>query len=100
MKKVILLIAFLIATSLTIFTFTAQANSSFVFNTVEMNEEYVQVNFKDLPAETQELLIAEFSDYEIKAIFQNVETKLLKVVVVKDEEERTFTQNEEGKFVE
>jgi hypothetical protein len=41
-----------------------------------------------------------FDGYEIKTVFQNVETKLLKVVVVKDEEDKTFVQIEEGKFVE
>ena len=100
MKKVILLIAVIAATTLTTFAFTAQANNNLTVNTELTNDEYVQVEFKDLPAETQILLYSVFENYEIKTVFQNVETKLLKVVVVKDEEEKTFIQIEEGKFVE
>ncbi|MDR2971988.1 MAG: hypothetical protein LBU83_08680 [Bacteroidales bacterium] len=100
MKKVFLLIAVITATSFTTFAFTSQAKYNATINTEVSNDEYVQVEFKDLPTEVQEMLLAEFAGYDFKAIFQNVETKLLKVVVIKDEEEKTFVQNEDGKFVE
>ena len=100
MKKIILLIAVIAAMTLTTFAFTTQANNNLTVNTELTNDEYVQVDFKDLSAETQILLLKVFEGYEIKTVFQNVETKLLKVVVVKDEEEKTFVQIEEGKFVE
>ena len=99
MKKVILLIAVIATTSLTTFAFTAQANCNKMVNT-EVTDEYVPVEFKDLPVETQELLFRMFDGYVIKAIFVNNETKLLKVVVLKDDEEKTFVQNDEGKFIE
>ena len=100
MKKIILLIAVIAATTFTAFAFTAQANHQATVNTEVTNDDYVQVNFKDLPEETQEMLLKEFAGYEIKAIYQQVETKLLKVVVEKEEVEKTFIQNEEGKFIE
>jgi hypothetical protein len=100
MKKVILLIAVIAATTFTAFAFTSQANINATVNTEVVNDEYVQVEFKNLPAETQEMLLKEFAGYEFKAIYQNVETKLLKVVVVKEEVEKTFVQNDEGKFIE
>jgi len=100
MKKIILLVAVIAVTTLTTFAFTTQANNNLTVNTELTNDEYVQVEFKDLPAETQILLYKVFEGYEIKTVFQNVETKLLKVVVVKDEEEKTFLQVNEGKFVE
>ena len=100
MKKFILLFAVIAATTLTTFAFTAQVNHNTAVNTEVTGDEYVQIEFKDLPAETQILLSKVFDGYEIKTVFQNVETKLLKVVVVKDEEEKTFIQIGEGKFVE
>ena len=100
MKKIILLIAVIAATTLTTFAFTAQTNHNTAVNTELTGEEYVQVEFKDLSAETQILLLKVFEGYEIKTVFQNVETKLLKVVVEKDGVGKTFVQNEEGKFVE
>ncbi|MCL2289532.1 MAG: hypothetical protein FWC34_02345 [Bacteroidetes bacterium] len=59
-----------------------------------------KVEFQDLPAEAQEMLVNAFAGYDINAIFQHTETGLLKVVAVKDGEESTFVQNEEGTFVE
>ena len=100
MKKVILIFTVIAIASLACFTFTAQANNNATVCSELTGEEYVQVAFNDLPSATQETLLAEFTGYEFKAIFQNVETKLLKVVVAKGEEEKTFVQNEEGKFVE
>jgi len=100
MKKVILLIAVVAATTFAAFAFTAQTTCNATVNTEFTNDEYVQVEFKDLPSETQELLVKEFAGYEIKTIFQQVETKLLKVVVVNEEGEQTFVQDQEGKFVE
>jgi len=100
MKKIILLIAVIAVATLTTFAFTAQTSNTVVVNTEVTNDEFEPVEFKDLPAETQEMLLKEFDGYVIKSIFQNKENKLLKVVVVKDDEEKTFIQNEEGKFIE
>jgi hypothetical protein len=66
----------------------------------EITEEYVQVDLQNLPAETQEMLVNVFAAYSINAIYQHVETGFLKVVVVIDDEEKTFVQNEDGSFVE
>jgi len=100
MRKVILMIAVIAATTFTAFAFASHANYSITVNNELTGDEYVKVEFKDLSTETQILLLKVFDGYEIKTVFQNVETKLLKVVVVKDAEEKTFVQNEEGKFVE
>jgi len=100
MRKVILLIAVVAATTLTTFAFAEQANHYTTANNELTGDEYVKIEFKDLSAETQILLVKVFEGYDIKTVFQNVETKLLKVVVVKDDVERTFIQIEEGKFVE
>jgi hypothetical protein len=100
MKKVFLMIAVIAATTFTAFAFTAQANQNAVISTEVTNDEYVQVEFKDLSADTQILLLKVFEGYEMKTIYQNTENQLLKVVVVKDEEEKTFIQTEEGNFVE
>jgi len=101
MRKIIYLIAVITATTLTTYAFTTLANFNASVNIEVSGDEYVEVEFKDLPTETQEALLGEFAGYEFKSISQNVETKLLKVVVVKEgEEEKTFIQNEEGKFIE
>jgi hypothetical protein len=100
MKKIILGIA-LIATSIICApVFAAQNNPEDAVSTEVTNEEFVLVDFQNLPEDTQVLLVNEFAGYEFKAIFQHVENNLLKVVVVKDEEEKVFVQNEEGKFIE
>ena len=100
MKKIILGIAVIAFTFISFPTFANQENPDATVNTELTSGDYVQVEFANLPAEMQEMLIKEFAGYEIKAVYQDVETSLLKVVVVKDEEEKTFVQNEEGKFIE
>jgi len=100
MKKIIFLIAVISAMALTSFTFTVQANYS-AFNKAEFaNNGYDQVDFKDLPAIAQEILLREYDGFEIKTVFQNEKTKLLKVVVEEEKDQKTFIQNEEGMFVE
>jgi hypothetical protein len=100
MKKFILGIAVIAAAFVCVPVFAQQANPDEIVGTEVTNDEYVQVEFQNLPEETQELLVKEFAGYEFKAIYQQIETKLLKVVVLKDEEELTFIQDEEGKFIE
>ena len=100
MKKFILGIAVIAAALISVPVFAAQEEPEANVNTEVTTDEFVQVDFKDLPEETQAMLVKEFDGYEIKAVFQHVETKLLKVVVVKDEEEKTFIQNEDGTFVQ
>jgi L-asparagine transporter-like permease len=99
MKKVILLIAVIAATTLTTFAFTSQNHQNATVNTEVTGDEYVPVDIKDLPVQTRILVLEAFEGFEIKAIYQNVETQLLKIVVVKDEVEYTFLQTEDGKFV-
>jgi hypothetical protein len=100
MKKIILIIAVFAATLISVSVFAAQTNSAQPANTEVTDEDYVKVEFQNLPEETQELLLKAFEGYEMKAIYQHIETNLLKVIVVKDEVEQTFIQNHEGNFEE
>ena len=100
MKKIILGIAVIAAVIISVPVFAAQEEPEANVNTEVTTDEFVQVDFQDLPEETQLMLAKEFESYYIKAIYQHIESKLLKVVVVKDEEEKTFIQNEEGLFVQ
>jgi len=101
MKNFILGIAVIVAAFVSVPVFAAQANFDLNVNTeVAANEDYVPVAFKDLPEETQELLLTVFEGYDIAEIFQSAETKLLKLVVVKDDEKKVFVQNENGEFIE
>ena len=102
MKKAIMLIAVFAATIFIMFTFTAQATPNVTVNTEITDDEYVQVDFNNLPTETQDMLLNEFKGYTITAIFIKIENKLLKVNAVKEGEEgeRIFIQDEEGKFIE
>jgi len=100
MKKIILGITIITATIINIPACAAQENLENNVNTEVISDEFVQVDFENLPAEIQETLVKEFAGYDFKAIYQHVDTKLLKVIVVKDEEEKTFVLNEEGNFVE
>ena len=100
MKKIILGIAIIAAAMISIPAFAAQENLANNVATEIISDEFVQVDFENLPAEIQETLVKEFAGYDIKAVYLHVDTQLLKVIVVKDEEEKTFVQNEEGNFVE
>jgi len=100
MKKIILGIAVIAAAIISVPAFAAQENPEPNMNTEVTTDDFVQVDFQDLPEETQIMLVKEFDGYDIQAVYQHVETKLLKVLVVKDEEEKTFIQNEEGLFVQ
>lgn len=100
MKKIILGIAVIAAAIICVPAYASQNNPENTVNTEVTNDGYVQVEFQSLPEDTQALLVKEFAGYEFKAIFQHAENKSLKVVVVKDEVEKTFVQNEEGKFIE
>jgi len=100
MKKIILGIAVIAAAIISVPAFAAQENPENNVTTEVTSDEYVQVDFQNLPADVQEALVEIFAGYDIKAVYQHVDTKLLKVVVVKDEEEKTFVQTEEGNFVE
>jgi hypothetical protein len=99
MKKFILGIAVIAAVIISVPAFAAQENSNANVNT-EITEEYVLVELKDLPEETQELLVNTFDGYDLMVIYQNTTTKLLQITVVKDEEKKVFVQNEDGTFVE
>ena len=98
MKKFILVIAVIAVAFISAPAFAAQTTDNNV-NT-EVNEEYAFVEFKDLPEETQELLVNTFDDYDLMIIYQNTVTKLLHVTVVKDEMKKVFVQNEDGTFEE
>ena len=100
MKKFILGIAVIAAAIISVPVFAAQEEPEANVNTEVVSDEFVQVDFQDLPEETQLVLAKEFEGHYIKTIYQHIETKLLKVVVVKDDEEKTFIQNEEGLFVQ
>jgi len=100
MKKFILGIAVIAAAIISVPVFAAQDEPEANVNTEVTTDEFVQVDFQNLSEETQAVLLKEFDGYEIKAVYQHVETKLLKVVVLKDEEEKTFIQKEDGTFVQ
>jgi hypothetical protein len=100
MKKIILGMVVFAAALFSMPALSAQENQDNDLKTVTIVDDYVQININDLPAETQLIVLETFKGFEIKTIYQNVETKLLKVVVVRDEEEMTFVQKEEGNFVE
>ena len=100
MKKFILGIVVIAAVIISV-PVIAQENNDLNVNTEVVNEDFVQVDFQNLPEETQEMLLKAFAGYDITFIYQGVETKLLKVVVVKDDEpKKVFLQNEEGEFIE
>ena len=100
MKKIIFGISVLAVALFSMPVASAQENFDTSVNTEVTADDYVQVEFKDLPAETQGLLLKTFEGYEFKAIYQHNETKLLKVVVTKEEEEKTFVQIDENNFEE
>ena len=100
MKKIILGIAVLAAAIISVPAFAAQENPENTVATEVVADEYEQIEFENLPAEVQEALVEIFAGYDIKAVYQHVDTKLFKVIVIKDEEEKTFVQTEEGNFVE
>jgi len=100
MKKIILGIVVLAVALFSMPALSAQENQDNELKNVTIVDDYVQVDFKDLSVDTQILVLKVFEGFEIKTIYQSTETQLLKVVVVKDEEETTFVQKEEGNFVE
>jgi hypothetical protein len=100
MKKIILSIFVVAVAFFCMPAVSAQESFDASVSTEVTGDDYVQVEFKDLPAETQELLVKTFAGYEFKTIYQHNETKLLKVIVVKEEVEKTFIQNAEGNFEE
>jgi len=99
MKKFILGIVVIAAVIISV-PATAQANNDLNVNTEVVNDEFVPVDFQNLPEEAQEMLLKVFAGYDIKEVYQGVETKLLKVIVVKDDDKKIFVQNEEGEFIE
>ncbi|MCL2246523.1 MAG: hypothetical protein FWC10_05350 [Lentimicrobiaceae bacterium] len=100
MKKTILLIAVIAATSLTMGAFTTQSNYNATVNNEVADDEYLQIAFKNLSTDFQNRLLKEFEGYEIRTIYQNLRTKLYKVIVIVDNKEKTFIENEEGAFIE
>jgi putative cell wall-binding protein len=100
MKKIILVIFVFAVAIFSMPALSAQENQDSELKTVTVVDDYVQVDVKDLPVNTRLLVIEVFKDFEIKMIYQHKETKLLKVVALKDDEEMTFIQKENGNFVE
>ena len=100
MKKIILVAAVFAVALFSMPALSAQENQENATVNTTVVDDYVQVDIKDLPVETRLLVMEVFKGFEIKTIYQNTETKLLKVVVVKDDEEMTFLQKGEGNFVE
>jgi hypothetical protein len=100
MKKIILGIFVFAVALFSMPALTAQETQTEAPKQVTIVKDYVQVDIKDLPVDTRLLVMEVFKDFEIKAIYQNTETKLLKLVVVKDDEEMTFIKKENGNFVE
>jgi hypothetical protein len=100
MKKIILGIFVFAVALFCMPALTAQEDQKEAPKQVTIVDNYVQVDIKDIPVDTRLMTYEVFKGFEIKTVYQNTETKLLKVVVVKDDEEMTFVQTEKGNFVE
>jgi hypothetical protein len=100
MKKIILGMAVFAAALFSMPALSAQESQDNAIKHVTIVDDYLQVDIKDLPVETHLIVLKVFEGFKIKTVYQHSETKLLKVVVMTDDEEMTFVQKEEGNFVE